>query len=885
MEVIPDNKEQKAGSVMIWTHGCSITKIHRKSLLRLHCIMLLSLLLFTAATQADTIQLSQIDRQDFDPNAFLYFLPLDKKPLTQQQLLSLGEENFQHKSQQLPSPQLTPHRLYRLFLFNDSDTLKRLVLHINNPMIDAIELLQINQDNKIVKKALLGDLHRADFTLQNSLPNFAFELPANSEATLYIQVSTSVSTTVPITLHSEMSFQRHVYQSFLTWGAFIGVILMMVAYNTLLYFGNRNKIYLFYLGYIVTMLVQLGTIYGYGFHLFPFGLQSILQQNVIALNYLIAVFAILFALYFLRYDQDKAFLYRFSLTACAVLTLLGLASIFLPQQLGAKIYYPVQLLVYLLIARICLPKLFDGERWSSIYLFSWLPLFIGTTITQLQLLDKLPHHYLTQYALLFGVIIEIVIISIALTERFRTKQKERIYSVTHDFVTGLPNQILLTECIAQQMHSHNSFTLILFRAEKFSEIKPALGLIAANNMITAIIDNVLDYFSAMNNLYVFESDKHNDIRLSRINDDTFGLLLMGDHDEEELSYIILTIQEAVSTPINVGGYSVSTSCIVGSVSYPKFGINAEMVMQKAMHSLDLATKEDGKYAFYSNDTNVDIQAQLQLVAELQQAIDDDKLEIYHQVQIDLSRQSVCGNEALVRWNHPTRGFISPELFVGLAESTGLISQLTEWVISKSLEQHKEILDAGYRQNISINLSAKDLTQTGLIAHIMTTIADLDLDPTTIIFELTESATSDDPVHALNTINQLHELNVKVAIDDFGTGYSSLEYLSKLPFHELKVDKSFVLDILEQERNQAITKTTIEMAKNLGIFVVAEGIENEQIENMLTSFGCEIGQGYYYAKPLPVGDYLSWLGKDDNKYVKNAQPTGNEHYAEPLKVVH
>lgn len=505
------------------------------------------------------------------------------------------------------------------------------------------------------------------------------------------------------------------------------------------------------------------------------------------------------------------------------------------------------------------------------YLLSWVPLFIGTTLAQLILLETVPYNYYTQNALLFGVVLEIIFISVALAQRFRNNENERLYSVTHDSVTNLPNGILLNECANQQIMQNQPFTLILFQAERFSEIKPALGLVAANNLITAIVNNVSEYFRQMDNLYAFESYEDERISLSRIDDDTFGLIIQGSHQHEELNYIALTIQEAVSTPINVGGYNISTPCAVGIISYPQYGINADVLIQKAKHALGSARKDDSKYNFYDGEQNAHIQEQLQLAADLQKAIDEDQLEMYHQPQIDLSTGSVCGNEALIRWTHPTRGFISPEVFIPLAEDTGMIAQLTEWVISRSLLQHERLCELGFKHNISINLSAKDLTQPGLIAHIMTTIADLDLDPKTIIFELTESATSDDPVHALKTINQLHELELKVAIDDFGTGYSSLEYLSKLPFHELKVDKSFVLDIMNSQRDQAITKTTIEMAKNLGLFVVAEGIETTQIEALLKSYGCELGQGYLYSKPLAIDDYERWL-QGDSQYVVNCEKT-------------
>ena len=848
---------------MIKPQGCN--RVGCESMFKtVFCLICLLLSGFASA-----VDLSHLNPKNFNAREHLYYLPLTKPTrLNADTIGEFARQSFTAYKQVPYSSRLGDAVLYRMSFNNDTNATKQLILQIDNPMLDDLQLFVLKQ-NQLQSHEALGDLQNNQPDLKNSLPHFTLNFAPNEQLDIYVKTASIGSTVTPILLHDAQGFQVQVSHTFLTWGAFVGTLILIMAYNLLLYRGIRDRIHLIYISYIAVMLVQLGVVYGYGFEIFPFALQSQFNIHLVSINYLLSILAILFSLYFLRYHRQPSGLFRLSAYFCAALGLMGIATLFIPENIAAKIYYPIQPLIYILIARICIPRLFDGNRWSSYYLLSWIPLFIGTTVAQLLLLDIISYSYATQHALMFGVILQIAFISMALTERFRAKENERIYNVTHDSVTGLPNHILLTECTERQMYAGQPFTLIMFQAERFSQIKPALGLVAANNLVSAIVDNVSDYFSSMDNLYVFEQHEGAEIRLSRINDDTFGLLLMGEHEQDELSYIILTIQEAVSTPINVGGYNVSTSCTVGSVSYPEYGFNAEMVIQKALHSLDMAKKEDAKYAFYSND-NVDIQDQLQLVADLQKAIDNDSLEMYHQPQIRLSDQTLYGNEALLRWVHPERGFISPEVFVALAEDTGIISELTEWVITKSLEQHAQLLAAGFRQNTSINLSAKDLTQPGLIAHIMTTIADLSLDPATIIFELTESATSDDPVHARNTINQLHDLGLKVAIDDFGTGYSSLEYLSKLPFHELKVDKSFILDILSSQRDQAITKTTIEMAKNLGIFVVAEGVETDEIERLLLSYGCEIGQGYYYAKPLPLAQYMAWL-RSDNRYVQHFKP--------------
>ena len=798
---------------------------------------------------------------------YLHYYLAQSDALSSNEIINLPKVSFISNHQESLNSKLGQSTIFRIDVYNPQKT-QELVLQVNNPLIDTIDLV-VARNGMVVYEEKLGDSRQSQYRLKNSIPHFKINFASNQLTSIYIQLRSTGTTIAPIMLHDNQAYTEQVYHRFITWGVFIGIVMVMIAYNFILYFGIRDKIYLFYLGYIVAIAFQLGTLYGFGFHILPFEIQSFFNSKIVMMNYIISIFAILFALYFLRYDTHQSTLYKFSLIFCSALGVMGFISAFLPEYIGAKIYYPIQLTIYILIARICIPKLFNGSQWSSYYLLSWLPLFTGTTLAQLVLLDIVPHNYFTHNALLIGVILEIALISLALAMRFRHNENERLYNVTHDSVTNLPNSVLLHECANQQIEQNQPFTLILFQAERFSEIKPALGLVAANNLITAIVDNVSEYFQQMDNLFIFEAYESDEVRLSRIDDDTFGLIILGTHQHEELNYIALTIQEAVSTPINVGGYNISTPCAVGIISYPQYGINADLLIQKAKHALGSARKDDCKYNFYDGEQNAHVQEQLQMVADLQKAIDEDQLEIYHQPQIDLSTGTVVGNEALLRWIHPTRGFVSPEIFIPLAEDTGMINQLTDWVISRSLTQHKRLCDLGYNHHISINLSAKDLTQPGLVVHIMTTIADLDLHPETIIFELTESATSDDPVHTLKTINQLHELELKVAIDDFGTGYSSLEYISKLPFHELKVDKSFVLDIINSERDQAITKTTIEMAKNLGIYVVAEGVETEQIEALLKSYGCELGQGYLYSKPLALDDYIQWL-QGSSQYVANCE---------------
>lgn len=841
------------------------------------CCLLFALLIVPLYSSG-TIKLSKNEKLEINLQPLLLYYVGDQQAFSLEQILSIEEQFFKPTDNHIGTklPRTGDHIIYRFDLKN-INTVRSVVLHLDDPMLSHIDIYHLEND-KLIKHAQIGSARPIQPTTHNSLPHIRLELQPKQSSRIYIQIRSTSKLNLPIKLYDVDTFQHQINKHLIIFGCFIGITLLIIGYNCLTFYETRRQVYLLQILYTVTLTLLLGVYSGFGFYLLPFTIHSPLIDKLPILHYGNYISAILLSLYFLRYDISKCRIYRLGLYFCSILFIQSLLVYAMPGSIDMGIELFTSILFFTFIILICRKKISDKAYWVHYYLISWIPMLIVTLIYYLQQYQIISSHLINQNIFVFVTLLQITLISIALAKRYQHHVNERLYNVTHDSVTQLPNNILFNECATKQITKDRPFTLILFRAERFAEIKPALGLEAANNLITAIIKNVSGYFQQMDYLLIFEKNETSDTRLSRISDDTFGLIIPGEYQREELTYIVLTIQEAVSTPIDVGGYNISTPCSVGIISYPMYGANAELLIEKAKHALGLANKDDCKYNFYNGEQNTHVQDQLLLAAELQKAIDDDALEIYHQPQINLDTSTVCGHEALLRWIHPTRGFISPEVFIPLAEDTGIINQLTEWVISRSLQQHKDLCQLGFEHPISINLSGKDLTQPGLIVHIMTTIADLELVPSTIIFELTESATSDDPIHALKTINQLHELGLKIAIDDFGTGYSSLENLSKLPFHELKVDKSFILDLITSDRDQAITKTTIEMAKNLGIFVVAEGIETKEVENLLKSYDCELGQGYLYSKPLPLKDYMQWL-QGSSPYVLNYTKTSN---LEPIK---
>jgi EAL domain-containing protein (putative c-di-GMP-specific phosphodiesterase class I) len=293
--------------------------------------------------------------------------------------------------------------------------------------------------------------------------------------------------------------------------------------------------------------------------------------------------------------------------------------------------------------------------------------------------------------------------------------------------------------------------------------------------------------------------------------------------------------------------------------FPGQAGNATDLLQAADVALHDAQRTDSGYRVYDQALMERELARADLKGKLKVALDNSDLTLHYQPQIDLQRGMVSGCEALVRWNHRNQGWIRPDLFIPVAEQSDLIDSLTYWSINVALREWFEYCGARAEgASVSVNLSAKLLHSTEIVELVRQAMSIWGAGPGMLVLEVTESAMMVDPNAALDTLKALNDMGVTISIDDFGTGYSSLSYLKKLPVEELKIDKSFVMHMAEDKQDRKIVQAVIDMAHNLDIRVVAEGIENQQSLDMLIGMGCDYGQGYYIARPMALVDLPPWL---------------------------
>jgi EAL domain-containing protein (putative c-di-GMP-specific phosphodiesterase class I) len=308
----------------------------------------------------------------------------------------------------------------------------------------------------------------------------------------------------------------------------------------------------------------------------------------------------------------------------------------------------------------------------------------------------------------------------------------------------------------------------------------------------------------------------------------------------------------------VEGQIVDVGGSIGIVTCPQDGSDVYTLFRRVDVAMYTAKRSNAGYMVYDAKADQHSAERLSLMSELRRAVEEDELVLYYQPKIDLQSGHVKYVEALVRWRHPVRGMVAPDAFIPFAEQTGYIKTITRWVIKKAIAQSAQWRAMGIDLDVSVNVSARDLVHSDLPAYLAESLERHRVSPRNLWIEITESAVMEDAVNAIATLDRLNQMGVRLAIDDFGTGYSSLSYLKRMPVDEIKIDKSFVMGMAENEEDRTIVRSTIDLGHNMGLKVVAEGVESLEVLGQLRLLECDLVQGFYLSRPLPPEGLLSWL---------------------------
>jgi diguanylate cyclase (GGDEF)-like protein len=416
-----------------------------------------------------------------------------------------------------------------------------------------------------------------------------------------------------------------------------------------------------------------------------------------------------------------------------------------------------------------------------------------------------------------------------------------------DAVTGLPNRARLRDLLAEELRraqaERRPLALLRVEMERFRDINETLG--------AAEVDELLRHIAARLVRTAGESAS-----VARLAESEFAVVQPRSGAEQAMA-LAQRILAVLYEPIELSGLLLDAHSSIGIALFPGHGSDADALVRRAGIALDQARVLGSPVSLFKGGLDRECADRLSLMSDLRGAIEHDELLLYCQPKMQMSSGRVCGAEALVRWEHPRLGTVSPVDFIKLAESTGLITPLTYWMLDAALRQQYAWHEHGLDQPLSVNLSARDLRDPKLLERIGGSLATWGAQPGWIEFELTESALMIDPAGALDTLKRLKGLDVQLTIDDFGTGYSSLSYLQRLPVDAIKIDQSFVTDMTRNKDSATIVRSTIELAHSLALTVIAEGVEDRGTFDRLAAMGCDMAQGYCISRPIPADEFRAW----------------------------
>jgi diguanylate cyclase (GGDEF)-like protein/PAS domain S-box-containing protein len=423
------------------------------------------------------------------------------------------------------------------------------------------------------------------------------------------------------------------------------------------------------------------------------------------------------------------------------------------------------------------------------------------------------------------------------------------HQAMHDGLTNLPNRVMLFDRLEKAVDAarQNSTiaALLLMDLDRFKEVNDSFGHHFGDMLLKQVA------FRLQNQLRLNDT-------VARLGGDEFAIVVPGAPDANYVASLARRVLDSLQQPFVIEGQVLEVGGSIGIALYPAHGTDSRTLLRRADVAMYAAKEAQQGYSFHRDEYESRTPDDLSLVVDMRNAIEKDEFELYFQPKLHLRSGLVTRAEVLLRWNHPSRGVLAPAAFIPVAERTGLIRALTDWVFDHALQQCRAWHDEGAPVHLAVNISAKSLQEQTLPAKIQALLDKWKLDPRFLKIEITESSIMADPAHALAIMSMLQSLGVRLSIDDFGTGYSSLTHLRELPIDEIKIDKSFVFGMSASDADAAIVRTVIDLGHNLGKQVCAEGVEDQETWRMLATLGCDLAQGYWISRPMPAAKFMNWL---------------------------
>lgn len=773
---------------------------------------------------------------------------------------------------------------------------RRWLLELTNTDIQRLDLYVTQADTVTAQYSY--DQNNSDFV--RAIHSGTFGVPVTLQAgahyDLYLHLRTLLApeqVTLRVTPLWARIFDGLTNQH--AFGLFLGFLLAMVLYNIFMLISTRYAGYGYYTLHIIASYLAFQTVSGHPYRLL---LQLYPSFDLISLHIattVLVVSGLLFLKHFIAPEHHIRHMSRL-LNVLAFGGLVTLAAAFLPASASQGVLFVYVGLVCLITPVLTYRCFRLGSRAAGFLLASWLFLWISAMLFLGRKFDILPADILTENAIMVATVIEMLLLSYGLADRINHERNEKykalqqqhdiliklkdaedqlMHRAMHSRATGLPNRTFLVKSIDDLIETDRptGFSLLILNLNNFHEFNKTLGHSRGDAILYLITERLTTITDQLQGIIPIEETAQWRCCVAGIEGVSFAILLEG-NDHDRVNRAADWLLQELEKSFEYEHLTLNIDATAGIAMYPAHSTNSENLMRNAQIALEAASANNGKAMIYSQDVDPYNARRISLLAELRNAIERNGLELYLQPQISLEDMSLCSAEALVRWQHPDYGFVSPDEFIPLAEKTGVIQPLTYLICEKAFALKARLDDEGIRIKLSINISAQNLLDAQFTERVCILARQYHIDLTEINMELTETAVMSDPDSALQVMKELTSVGIDLSVDDFGTGYSCLSYLKKLPVTEIKIDRSFVTDMCgdgtaHMSDDEMIVLTTIIMGHNLGLSVVAEGIENQATLNALRKMRCDLAQGYYISRPLQIDAFVAWAheynDRDDRSF--------------------
>ncbi len=760
------------------------------------------------------------------------------------------------------------------------------LIEIANPLLDDIEYYFII-DSKVEHYFLSGSLHPFK---NRSLPHrnflFPFNLNEHEAGIFYIRVTSKSSLQVPIVVSPDFKFFEYDQLDLTGKSAYYGMMIIIILFNLFLLFSLREPVYLFYVLFIAGFSAQQFSIHGFmTANLFP-NLPIIQEYSVLFFMPFTIFFAVMFTQYFLNLSKTApriSKLYKAYAIACI---LIAIGVFILDYEIIGRTVALFTVIVSLSCVLVGPYLWLKGYTIARFYSLAWICVAGGTALLALNKLGYIPRTGFTENGLLFGSAAEAILLSLALADRLNMERNHRydaqgealqetknrkiaeerlVYNALHHSVTGMPNRSYFEAWFDDNVspdESRHFFAFGLIHLNRFHEINQTLGHNLGDGLFARVATQLNNVMAQHKEFIPIETSKNNTFYCSIIEGVHIGFAIdLSAGESPHLSIKVLL--DALSEPIDYQDMLIDVGASGGWAIFDEDVKTPGSLIRNALIAIDIGCNKHSSITQYSHAINPYSEKRLTLVGELRNALENNKLELYFQPQLSLKSNKPSSMEALLRWFHPEHGAIPPDDFILMAEQSGIINPLTHWVLNEALSKIAILNGMGINQHVAINISAVNLRDTFFPNMVLKLLRKHNVDSSHLTLEVTETAMMHDPELALSVLHDLSNLGIRLSIDDFGTGHSSLSYIKRLPVQEIKIDRSFVMGMTQSKDDSIIVKTTVNMCHDLGLEVVAEGVETLDIQHRLEAMNCDYIQGYGLSYPLPFDELVTWLQKKPN----------------------